>query len=47
MYEKTEYHLPLDLQVGDKVLILSTGAYTSTYASVCFNGFDPIRTYCV
>jgi ornithine decarboxylase len=47
MYEKTEYHLPLDLAIGDKVLILSTGAYTSTYASVCFNGFDPIRTYCV
>jgi ornithine decarboxylase len=47
MYEKTEYQLPLDLAIGDKVLILSTGAYTSTYASVCFNGFEPIRTYCV
>jgi len=47
LYEKTEYRLPLDLAVGDKVEILSTGAYTSTYASVCFNGFEPLKTYCV
>jgi ornithine decarboxylase len=47
LYEKTEYHLPRDLQVGDRVAILSTGAYTSSYASVGFNGFPPIRTYCI
>jgi len=47
MYEKTPYNLPMDLAAGDKVVILSCGAYTSTYASVCFNGFDPIRTFCV
>ena len=28
LYEKTEYKLPLGLKVGDKVEILSTGAYT-------------------
>jgi ornithine decarboxylase len=47
LYEKTDYRLPLDLEIGDKVQILSTGAYTSTYSSVCFNGFDPLATYCV
>jgi ornithine decarboxylase len=47
LYEKTEYHLPLGLEVGDKVEILSTGAYTASYASVGFNGFPPMRTYCI
>jgi ornithine decarboxylase len=47
LYEKTEYQLPLDLKVGDKVQILSTGAYTSMYSSVGFNGFAPLKTYCV
>ena len=47
LYETTEYQLPLDLEVGDKVAILSTGAYTSSYSSVCFNGFAPLKTYCI
>lgn len=47
LYEKTDYRLPLDLEIGDKVQILSTGAYTSTYSSVCFNGFEPLATYCI
>jgi len=47
LYERTEYRLPLSLAVGDKVEILSTGAYTSSYASVGFNGFPPMRTYCI
>ena len=47
LYECTEYRLPLGLEVGDKVEILSTGAYTASYASVGFNGFSPIRTYCI
>jgi ornithine decarboxylase len=47
LYEKTEYKLPLSLKPGDKVEILSTGAYTASYASVGFNGFPPLRTYCV
>jgi ornithine decarboxylase len=47
LYEKTSYRLPVDLQVGDKVEILSTGAYTSSYCSVNFNGFPPLKTYCV
>jgi ornithine decarboxylase len=47
LYEKADYRLPLELEVGDKVEILSTGAYTASYASVGFNGFAPIRTYCI
>ncbi len=47
LYEKAGYKLPLDLKVGDKVEVLSTGAYTSSYASVAFNGFSPIKTYCI
>jgi ornithine decarboxylase len=47
LYEKTEYQLPLDLKIGDKVEILSTGAYTSSYSSVGFNGFAPLKTYCI
>jgi ornithine decarboxylase len=47
LYERTEYTLPLELEVGDKIEILSTGAYTASYASVGFNGFPPLRTYCI
>ena len=47
LYEKTDYRLPLGLEVGDKVEILAAGAYTASYASVGFNGFAPIRTYCI
>ena len=47
LYEKARYRLPLDLKVGDRVEILSTGAYTSSYASVGFNGFTPLKTYCI
>ena len=47
LYEKADYRMPLALQVGDKVEIQSTGAYTSSYASVGFNGFPPLRTYCI
>ncbi|MBR6215683.1 MAG: type III PLP-dependent enzyme [Spirochaetaceae bacterium] len=45
MYETEKYRLPVDLKQGDKIYWLSTGAYTSTYASVAFNGFPPLKTY--
>ncbi len=45
MYEDAKYKLPLDLKSGDKTYWLSTGAYTSSYASVGFNGIPPIKTY--
>ena len=45
LYERKHYDLPVSLEIGDKVLIEGTGAYTATYASVAFNGFAPLRTY--
>lgn len=45
LYEKADYHLPLALKAGDKVEILSTGAYTASYSAVGFNGFPPLREY--
>lgn len=47
IYEKTPYLLPVSLKIGDRLLVLATGAYTSTYASVAFNGFEPIKTYVI
>ncbi|MBZ0141529.1 MAG: type III PLP-dependent enzyme [Pseudorhodoplanes sp.] len=45
LYEKQPYLLPVSLEIGDKLLIEGTGAYTATYASVAFNGFPPLKTY--
>ncbi|RAI44025.1 type III PLP-dependent enzyme [Rhodoplanes roseus] len=45
MYEKNPYPLPVSLEIGDKLLIEGTGAYTSTYSAVAFNGFAPLKTY--
>ena len=47
MYEKTPVMLPISLSIGDKVLIEGTGAYTTTYAAVAFNGFPPLKQYCI
>jgi ornithine decarboxylase len=44
LYEKQPYPLPVSLEIGDKLLIEGTGAYTSTYSSVAFNGFPPLKT---
>lgn len=42
LYERRPVALPLGLRAGDRVVIRSCGAYTSTYASVGFNGFPPL-----
>ena len=47
LYEQTPYSLPVSLAIGDEVLIAGTGAYTAPYASVAFNGFDPLKTYVI
>lgn len=39
--------LPADLGCGDAIGFLSAGAYTASYASVEFNGFPPLKTYCI
>ena len=47
LYEKANYRLPLGLRSGDQIRILSTGAYTTTYASQRFNGFAPLAEHYV
>jgi ornithine decarboxylase len=42
LYEKRPMMLPMALTAGDKIMIKSCGAYTTTYSSVCFNGFPPL-----
>lgn len=42
MYEKHHVQLPVNLQSGDRIIIQTCGAYTSTYSSVAFNGFEPL-----
>jgi len=45
LYQNADYQLPLALKTGDKIEILSTGAYTASYSAVGFNGFPPLREY--
>ncbi|WP_433871693.1 type III PLP-dependent enzyme [Saccharopolyspora sp. CA-218241] len=47
LYQRTRYELPVTLRGGDRVDLLSAGAYTASYSSVSFNGFAPLPTYCV
>jgi len=47
LYEKNPYPLPVSLTIGDKVLIEAAGAYTTTYSSVGFNGYPPLRQYVI
>jgi ornithine decarboxylase len=47
LYEKVLYPLPVSLTIGDELLIEATGAYTTTYASVAFNGFSPLQAYVI
>src|ERR1700687_4197026 len=44
LYEKEPYMLPVSLEIGDKVLIEAAGAYTTTYSSVAFNAFPPLKS---
>ena len=45
LYEHADYQLPLALEAGDRIEVLSTGAYTTTYSTVGFNGFPALRDY--
>jgi len=47
MYEKTQVLLPDNLAPGDKFVILNTGAYTTTYSSVAFNGIPPLQAIAI
>ena len=43
MYEHYKYGLPLNLAIGDRLYWLSTGAYTTSYSAIEFNGFPPLE----
>jgi ornithine decarboxylase len=45
MYERSNYRLPRALCSGDRVELLATGAYVTTYASQRFNGFAPLAEH--
>ena len=45
LYERANYRLPMALACGDRVSLMSTGAYVSTYASQGFNGFAPLTEH--
>lgn len=47
MYEHFQYQLPKSLDIGDHLFWLSTGAYTTSYSSIEFNGFPPLTYYIV
>lgn len=47
LYEKYRYTLSSDLRIGDRLYWFSTGAYTSSYSSIEFNGFPPLESYFV
>lgn len=43
LYETHKILLPVDLKSGDKIIVKSCGAYTTTYSTVAFNGFPPLK----
>lgn len=45
MYEHYKYGLPLNLSSGDRLYWFSTGAYTTSYSAIEFNGFPPLKSY--
>ena len=46
LYVRNRPALPVDLRPGDRLRLHGTGAYTTTYSSVGFNGFPPLREQC-
>jgi len=47
LYEKRPMALPMGLRAGDPIRIVCTGAYTTTYASIAFNGIAPLHVVCL
>jgi ornithine decarboxylase len=43
IYERHPVLLPRTLTEGDRIVLGGTGAYTTTYSSIGFNGFEPLR----
>ncbi len=47
LYEDYRYQLPASLDKGDRIYLLTTGAYTQSYSAVGFNGFPPLEMYVI
>ncbi len=45
LYEDTKYEVPGEITEGDRVYIFTTGAYTTSYCSINFNGFPPLKAH--
>ena len=45
LYENYKYQLPLNLAEGDRIYWFTTGAYTTSYSAIEFNGFPPLKEY--
>jgi ornithine decarboxylase len=45
LYEEYKYALPLSLSAGDRLYWFATGAYTTSYSSIEFNGFPALKAY--
>lgn len=44
LYEHHKIRMPSNAAMGDRVYFFTAGAYTSSYSSVNFNGFPPLKT---
>lgn len=47
LYDKKRVTVPAGIKPGDRVIIPCAGAYTMTYSTVGFNGFDPLEVVIV
>lgn len=45
LYENFKYEFPIDTKEGEKMYILTTGAYTASYSAINFNGFPPLKIH--
>lgn len=45
LYQNYKYKVPNNLKEGERIYLLSTGAYTMSYSSVGFNGFPPLPAH--
>lgn len=47
LYERNKVDFPVSLTSGDRVIIWTCGAYTSTYSTIAFNGFPPLQVVAI
>ncbi|MBU0998816.1 type III PLP-dependent enzyme [Patescibacteria group bacterium] len=45
LYEDFKYQLPKNIKAGERVYILTAGAYTRSYSSNYFNGIPPLQEF--